>query len=87
MIKLYGVNASPFVRKVMAVLAIKQLDYVEGEVPAEGFQFDDLTVADLALASPLVNAGYAQYTIDTEYLDGPFRPMRSNWAFRDVDGG
>lgn len=25
--------------------------------------------------------------IDTEYLDGPFRHMKSNWAFRDVDGG
>ena len=25
--------------------------------------------------------------IDTEYLDGPFRYMRSNWAFRDADGG
>jgi coenzyme Q-binding protein COQ10 len=25
--------------------------------------------------------------IDTEYLDGPFRYMKSNWGFRDVDGG
>mgnify|MGYP001070248325 CR=1 FL=1 len=26
--------------------------------------------------------------IDTEYLDGPFRFMRSNWAFRDrAEGG
>ncbi|WP_163850349.1 type II toxin-antitoxin system RatA family toxin [Pseudooceanicola aestuarii] len=25
--------------------------------------------------------------IDTEYLDGPFRHMRSTWGFRDVDGG
>jgi coenzyme Q-binding protein COQ10 len=25
--------------------------------------------------------------IETEYLDGPFRYMRSNWAFRDVEGG
>lgn len=25
--------------------------------------------------------------IDTEYLDGPFRYMRSNWAFRDLDTG
>ncbi|MEE3326412.1 MAG: glutathione S-transferase family protein [Myxococcota bacterium] len=40
------------------------LDYIEGEVPAEGFIFGDLTVADLALASPFVNAGYAQYQID-----------------------
>ena len=25
--------------------------------------------------------------IDTEYLDGPFKHMKSNWAFRDVEGG
>ncbi|WP_300018993.1 type II toxin-antitoxin system RatA family toxin [uncultured Roseobacter sp.] len=25
--------------------------------------------------------------IDTEYLDGPFRYMKSNWAFRDVPEG
>ncbi|WP_187431878.1 Persistence and stress-resistance toxin PasT [Roseobacter fucihabitans] len=25
--------------------------------------------------------------IDTEYLDGPFRYMKSNWAFADVEGG
>ncbi|WP_323007728.1 type II toxin-antitoxin system RatA family toxin [Pseudorhodobacter sp.] len=25
--------------------------------------------------------------IDTEYLDGPFKYMRSTWAFRDVAGG
>jgi coenzyme Q-binding protein COQ10 len=29
----------------------------------------------------------ADMRIDTEYLDGPFRHMRSNWAFRDVEGG
>lgn len=25
--------------------------------------------------------------IDTEYIDGPFRYMKSTWAFRDVAGG
>ena len=25
--------------------------------------------------------------IDTEYLDGPFRYMKSNWKFTDVEGG
>lgn len=25
--------------------------------------------------------------IDTEYLDGPFRHMISNWAFADAEGG
>lgn len=27
------------------------------------------------------------HKIDTEYLDGPFRHMKSNWAFQDVEGG
>ncbi|WP_238366204.1 type II toxin-antitoxin system RatA family toxin [Mesobacterium pallidum] len=25
--------------------------------------------------------------IDTEYLDGPFRYMKSNWAFAEAEGG
>lgn len=25
--------------------------------------------------------------IDTEYLDGPFRHMKSSWAFREAEGG
>ena len=25
--------------------------------------------------------------IDTEYLDGPFKYMKSNWAFEDTDAG
>ena len=26
-------------------------------------------------------------TIDTEYLDGPFRYLKSGWSFREVTGG
>lgn len=29
----------------------------------------------------------ATHKIDTEYLDGPFRYMRSTWAFREAEGG
>lgn len=29
----------------------------------------------------------AQQRIDTEYLDGPFRHMKSTWSFRDARGG
>ena len=29
----------------------------------------------------------AQHHIATEYLDGPFQHMLSNWAFRDLDEG
>ncbi|WP_212523143.1 type II toxin-antitoxin system RatA family toxin [Actibacterium sp. MT2.3-13A] len=28
-----------------------------------------------------------QRRIDTEYLDGPFRFLKSNWSFRDLDEG
>ncbi|WP_299280876.1 type II toxin-antitoxin system RatA family toxin [uncultured Tateyamaria sp.] len=27
------------------------------------------------------------HKIDTEYLDGPFRYMKSNWAFSEAEGG
>lgn len=40
------------------------LDYLEAQVPAEGFLFGDFGVADMALTSPFVNAGYAGYAID-----------------------
>ena len=42
------------------------LDYLESQVPAEGFLFGKMGVADLALASPFVNAGYAGYQVDAE---------------------
>ena len=42
------------------------LDYLESQVPVEGYFFGDLGVADIALASPFVNAGYAGYTVDAE---------------------
>lgn len=29
----------------------------------------------------------AQMRIDTEYLDGPFKYMKSDWAFADAQGG
>ncbi|MFK7870407.1 MAG: type II toxin-antitoxin system RatA family toxin [Roseobacter sp.] len=29
----------------------------------------------------------ARREIHTEYLDGPFRYMKSSWAFKDVEGG
>lgn len=29
----------------------------------------------------------ASRRIDTQYIDGPFKFMRSHWLFRDLDGG
>jgi glutathione S-transferase len=40
------------------------LDYIESQVPQGGFLFGAFGMADLALVSPLINAGYAGYDID-----------------------
>lgn len=41
------------------------LDYMETQVPEDGFIFGpDLYVADMSLVSPFINAAYAGYTID-----------------------
>lgn len=42
------------------------LDYLESQVPAEGFIFGSLKLADISLVSPFINAGYANYQIDAE---------------------
>jgi glutathione S-transferase len=40
------------------------LDYLENELPAEGFLFGEIGVADIAIASFFRNAYYAAYNID-----------------------
>lgn len=40
------------------------LDYLEGEVPADGFRFGALSIADIALASFFRNAGFARFAVD-----------------------
>ena len=40
------------------------LDYLEGELPAEGFLFGKIGVADIAIASFFRNGNYAAYNID-----------------------
>ncbi|AQA19295.1 glutathione S-transferase [Halioglobus japonicus] len=42
------------------------LDYLESIVPAEGFVFGEFMMADLCIASPFFNAGYAGYEVDAE---------------------
>ena len=46
------------------------LDYIEGEVPEDGFLFGDFMMADLGLMSPFVNAAYAGYEVDPEKWPG-----------------
>ncbi len=40
------------------------LDYLEGQVPADGFLFGDFGMADLCIASPFFNAAYAGFEVD-----------------------
>ena len=40
------------------------LDYLESQLPADGFVFGDFTLADMAIISPFINAAYAGYEVD-----------------------
>ena len=40
------------------------LDYLESELPADGFLFGDLSIADIALAAFFRNAAFARYRVD-----------------------
>ncbi len=42
-----------------------KLDYLESQVPADGFVFGEFTMADLAIVSPFINAAYAGYEVDS----------------------
>ncbi|HEV7731743.1 MAG TPA: glutathione S-transferase family protein [Candidatus Binatia bacterium] len=40
------------------------LDYLESQVPADGFLFGDVSVADIAIACPFRNARFARFHVD-----------------------
>jgi glutathione S-transferase len=42
------------------------LDYLDAQVPEQGFIFGPFMMADLSLVSPFVNASYAGYEVDPE---------------------
>ena len=52
------------VRKALDQDIPAALDYLEGELPAEGCLFGDIGMADIAIASFFRNAHYASYDID-----------------------
>jgi glutathione S-transferase len=52
------------VRKAVEEEVPKILDYLEGELPAEGFAFGAFGIADVALASFFRNAAFARYRVD-----------------------
>ena len=52
------------VRQTLAEDVPQVLDYLEAQAPADGFLFGDLSIADIAIACPFRNAGFARFTID-----------------------
>lgn len=40
------------------------LDYLESQVPEDGFLFGDLCTADISIVSPILNAQYGGYEVD-----------------------
>ncbi len=54
------------VGKAIAEHIPKVMDYLEQEVPANGFLFGDIGLADIALASFFRNAAYADWSIDQQ---------------------
>lgn len=54
------------VEKIITKRLPPLLDYLESQVPSEGFLFgSDLQVADISVVTPFVNAGYAGYEVDS----------------------
>ena len=54
------------VRKALDEEIPAALDYLEGELPAEGFLFGDIGLADIAIASFFRNGSYAGFETDRE---------------------
>ena len=42
------------------------LDYVESQLPAEGFIFGEMGVADIAVATTIINATYTDFEVDAD---------------------
>src|SRR5262249_54865344 len=42
----------------------QMLAYLEGELPASGFLFEDVSIADVSVASFFRNAAFARFTVD-----------------------
>jgi len=52
------------VARTLQVDAPQVLDYLEGEMPAEGFLFGNVSLADVSIACFFRNASYARFEID-----------------------
>ena len=54
------------VEKCLSDDAPKMLDYLERELPAEGYLFGEIGLADIAIASFFRNAAYAGFAVDRD---------------------
>ncbi|MEX0298494.1 MAG: glutathione S-transferase family protein [Kordiimonas sp.] len=52
------------IKQALEVDIPKSLDYLEGVVPSEGYLFDEISIADLAVTGMFLNAGFAGWEID-----------------------
>jgi glutathione S-transferase len=52
------------VAKIIEERLPPMLDYLESQMPENGFRFGDFTMADLCIVSPFINASYAGYEVD-----------------------
>jgi len=53
------------------------LNYLESQVPDEGFFFGDIGVVDVSIVSPLINAEYGDY-----YIDAKTWPKLADFVYR-----
>jgi glutathione S-transferase len=54
------------VEKTLSEDAPVVLDYLEGQVPADGFLFGDIGLADISIATFFRNAGFVRFRIDAQ---------------------
>ncbi|MFK8021607.1 MAG: glutathione S-transferase family protein [Pseudomonadales bacterium] len=54
------------VEEILTKKLPKVLGYLESQAPTTDFLFGEFGVADIALVSPFINAGYAKYSVDAD---------------------
>ena len=55
-------------------------DVLESQIPAEGFLFGELSVADISIASFLRNAAFVRYTVDAKRWPCTAALLERMWA-------
>ena len=61
------------------------LDYLESQMPAEGFLFGELSVADISIASFFRNAAFVRYTVDPQRWPRVAALLEHCWALPEFD--